>query len=200
MTAAVITSLAQKSGWNPCGSTPSLVSETFEYESNSFVFYNNEHKVFVYFKLKGLTKNIDEDMALGKKISNLEDIPPVLTGGYLLLTKKRVLRLSAKHILKKQVLAVNALSYEEFENEFVNKYSGIPVKAGRTKSKRAIDETAGQAVRISEREDADVVMEDQIESLLFERDSQALGRLSDIARTRRAIKAGPTGDTQDGTE
>lgn len=200
MTAAVLTSLAQKSGWNPCGSTPSLVSETFEYESNSFVFYNNEHKVFVYFKLKGLTKAIDEDMEQGKKISNLEDIPPVLTGGYLLLTKKRVIRMASTHILKKHALSINAISYEEFENEFINKYAGKPSKPGRAKTKRGINETAGEIAWVSQSEDADLVMEDQIESLLFERDSQALGRLSDIARTRQAIKGGATRDPENGTE
>ncbi|HET8689646.1 MAG TPA: hypothetical protein VFM18_23810 [Methanosarcina sp.] len=193
MTAAVITSLAQKSKWNPCGSTPSLISETFEYESNSFVFYNEEHKVFVYFKVKGLTKNIEEDMGKQRKISILQDLPPVLIDGYLLLTKKRVIRAPASHLLKRQVLSLNAITYKEFSDEFLGKYTS-------TKSSRRNSTAASQDAGVSEREAADLVMEDQIEALFFARDSQALGRLSDIAHTKRAIKKSAAGDPEGITE
>lgn len=181
-------SLSTKSKWNPHGVPPDYVSETFTYDKNCFVFYDDKVKWYGYFKMSNLTGEIEEAVEANKKKAYLLNPIPFFRDGYLLLTKKRVIRMSRIHVLKNIYLALNSMTYAEFEYEFLGKPVAEP-KPVKTRAKK-VAEIPGDSsdIGIQERQDIELFLENEGDPLLFTRDTQVLRRLSDAAHTKRKTK------------
>ena len=180
------------------GTAPDLVSSTFLFKTNSYVFKNPEGQ-FEYYSVGPISKRVKETQ--GKFVTLLKR-PPVIENGLILLAGRVAVVVSSDDIIRGRVNKTLTLTNQGLR-EFVYGTSGRKEGAGTgpdsgelgpefdTANIQDVDfEGSGEVLGSEECSAADLAVEEQIEALFFTENPQALRRVSDFAHSRQAASGG----------
>lgn len=195
--------------YNPSNVQPEMSTASFSPKANYFAFSRNNQ--WHYIPVSGVAKAFDAET---KKVVLLPTRIPVLIDGFVCLTNRRVVRVTVDDIVRGRVCKFKLLSSAEVgrltnvgRTEATSAGDGSsggagesPDKVSRKGGKQTIqterDEGLSQDTWDEDRSAADLALEEQMFSLLFKEDTQALRRIKNVAHTRQLIEGCAVPDTE----
>lgn len=181
------------------GTAPDLTSGTFVYRTNSYVFKSPDG-TFLYYSLGNISKKLRESPG---NFFTLPNRPPLIEDGLVLLSNKAVLFISADDIIRGRVYKKNLLTTEELKvfiygtRDSSNSGTSGSEELGFDTAPLQIEdiEGSGETLGAEECSAADLALEEQIQTLFFAKNPQALRGIADFAHSRQIIEGSPIQDS-----
>ena len=209
MTGVVQTSPSAETVRNLRSVSPDLVSTTFVFKANSYVFKNGKGE-FEYYSLGNISKKLRESKGL---FFQLPKRPPLVEDGVILISGKVAIAVTADDIIRGRVCKSRALTTRALREFVYGVQSAGDSGADQSSSAEPVeelvvstsdlqdsgDEGPGQDSWNEEWSEADMALEEQITSLYFAENPQALRRISDFAHSRQAVAGSSVPASDEGT-